>query len=172
MAIVELSGTVLIVSDIIVWFVLHIGISVALLKVPFSFFEKKNRLFHFYSWEKEGEFWQTYFCVQSWKDKLPDGATLFKMGFKKKYLREITDTYFDEFIVESKRAELNHWLLLVPAPLFFLWNPTWAGWLIIFYALLVNIPFIIIQRYNRARLERIQLRRKEKRVNNKVITIK
>jgi len=61
--------------------------------------------------------------------------------------------------IETRRAELTHWLLMVPAPFFFLWNPAWAGWVMIVYALLANCPFIMIQRYNRPRLERV-LRKK------------
>lgn len=161
MPIIKLTNTALILTDFFVWFVLHMVISVALLKVPLSFFERKNRLFYSYSWEKKGTFWQTYFHVRSWKDKLPDGASLFRLGFKKKYLTEVNDSYLNKFILESKRAELNHWLLLLPAPFFFLWNPSWAGWLIICYALVANSPFIIIQRYNRPRFEKIQQKRKE-----------
>lgn len=162
MPIIKLTNTALIVVDIFVWFVLHMGISIALLKVPISFFEKKNKLFYSYSWEKNGAFWQMYFHVRSWKDRLPDGATLFKLGFKKKNLTEANSFYFSKFILESKRAELNHWLLLFPAPFFFLWNPPWAGWLIICYALIANVPFIIIQRYNRPRFEKIQLKRRKR----------
>ena len=167
MPIIKLTNTALILVDIFVWFVLHMGISIALLKVPLSFFEKNNSLFYSYSWEKNGIFWQTHFHVRSWKDRLPDGATLFKLGFKKKNLTEANDSYFNKFILESKRAELNHWLLLLPAPFFFLWNPPWAGWLIICYALIANCPFIIIQRYNRPRLEKIRLKRKERLTSKK-----
>ena len=163
MPIIELTNAELIVVDVFVWFVLHMGISIALLKVPLSFFKKENRLFDSFSWEKKGAFWQTYFHVCSWKDKLPDGASLFKLGFKKKHLTKVNDAYLTAFILESKRAELNHWLLMLPAPFFFLWNPPWAGWMIICYALVANCPFIIIQRYNRPRFENIQQKRKSGR---------
>jgi glycosyl-4,4'-diaponeurosporenoate acyltransferase len=36
--------------------------------------------------------------------------------------------------------------------IFFIWNPLWAGWVMVVYATLVNFPCIISQRYNRARL--------------------
>ena len=66
------------------------------------------------------------------------------------------------FILETRRAELTHWLSIVPAPLFFIWNPPWAGWLMVGYAVVVNAPFILIQRYNRPRLEKIRLRAKRR----------
>lgn len=55
-------------------------------------------------------------------------------------------------MIETQRAEWTHWVSMLPAPLFFIWNPVWAGWLMILYALIANLPFIIIQRYNRPRL--------------------
>lgn len=58
-------------------------------------------------------------------------------------------------MIETQRAELTHWFLIPPAFLFFLWNPAWAGWVMVIYALVVNLPFIMIQRYNRPRLERV-----------------
>ena len=162
MPIINLSITSIIMLDVFLWFILHMGISMALLKIPLATFEKENKWFRVYAWEKEGQFWQKNFNVRFWKDKLPDGATLFKMGFKKKHLRNRNKSYFNEYIAESRRAELNHWLLILPAPLFFLWNPPWASIVIICYALLANIPFIIIQRYNRPRFEQIQLKRKKR----------
>lgn len=162
MPIIKLTDTALILTDFFAWFVLHVVISLALLRVPLSFFEKENRLFYSYSWEKKGAFWQTYFHVRSWKGNLPDGASLFRLGFKKKYLTEVSDSYLNRFILESKRAELNHWLLLLPAPFFFLWNPSLVGWLNILYALVANSPFIIIQRYNRPRFEKIQQKKKRR----------
>lgn len=42
-----------------------------------------------------------------------------------------------------------------PAFLFFIWNPLWAGFIMIAYAILANLPFILTQRYNRPRLQRL-----------------
>ena len=49
------------------------------------------------------------------------------------------------------------------SPLFVLWNPPLAATLLAAYGVLVNLPFIAIQRYNRFRtqalLERLSRRR-------------
>ncbi len=37
------------------------------------------------------------------------------------------------------------------APLFVLWNPPLAAGLLVAYGVVVNLPFIVIQRYNRIR---------------------
>ncbi|MCC5894660.1 MAG: glycosyl-4,4'-diaponeurosporenoate acyltransferase [Alkalibacterium sp.] len=144
--------------NIFIWLFFHLSISLGLLKLPYSWFDEShqlNRLFIKRPFEKEGKLWRQTFKVHKWKDILPDGASLFNTGYKKKKLPEAQIDSLEVFIKETKRAELTHVLLLFPAPLFYLWNPLWAGHLMIVYALAVNVPFIIIQRYNRIRLGKI-----------------
>ncbi|GEK90331.1 glycosyl-4,4'-diaponeurosporenoate acyltransferase [Alkalibacterium putridalgicola] len=148
--------------DFSVWLFFHLTISLGLIKLPDRFFASDhplNELFKERTFEKNGRFWKDKVKVHKWKDKLPDGASLFHAGYKKKELQNNDVDTIRIFIKETKRAELTHWLLMLPAPFFFLWNPVWAGWAMIAYALLVNIPFIIIQRYNRIRLNRINKRK-------------
>ncbi|WP_459770663.1 glycosyl-4,4'-diaponeurosporenoate acyltransferase CrtO family protein [Alkalibacterium sp. s-m-28] len=152
--------------NIAVWLFFHVSISLGLLKVPYSYFgpdHPSDILFRERSFEQKGKLWRNVFYVHKWKDRLPDGASLFKMGYKKKQLADTTVETMQLFIMETKRAELTHLLLLLPAPLFFLWNPVWAGFVMVFYAIIVNVPFIIIQRYNRIRLAMIAQRRYKRR---------
>jgi len=76
-------------------------------------------------------------------------------GYAKKRLRATHDEELARFVQESRRAELTHYLAMLPAPLFFLWNPAWAGWFMIGYALVANAPCIIAQRYNRPRFKKL-----------------
>jgi len=148
--------------DFSAWLFFHLTISLGLIKLPDRFFEKDhplNIVFKERDFEESGKFWKDQLKVHKWKDKLPDGASLFHAGYKKKELPSNDVATIKIFIKETKRAELTHWLLMVPAPFFFLWNPICIGWAMIFYALLVNVPFILIQRYNRIRLERIRKRK-------------
>jgi glycosyl-4,4'-diaponeurosporenoate acyltransferase len=41
------------------------------------------------------------------------------------------------------------------SPVFFVWNIWWVGIVMIVYAMLANMPCIMIQRYNRIRLKRV-----------------
>lgn len=144
--------------NIIVWLFFHLSISLGLLKFPYRWFGEShllNNLFEEKEFENAGKFWRQTFRVHKWKDLLPDGATVFNAGYKKKKLPKAKVESLELFIKETKRAELTHFILILPAPLFYLWNPVWAGNVMIVYALVVNIPFIIIQRYNRIRLENI-----------------
>jgi glycosyl-4,4'-diaponeurosporenoate acyltransferase len=78
---------------------------------------------------------------------------LFKGGFPKKKLESTKPEYIKIFLSETKRAELTHLLTIVPVIVFFLWNVWWVGIIMIVYSLIVNIPCILLQRYNRARIE-------------------
>lgn len=159
MPLIHLTTGVLVMLDILVWFIFHLGISYGVRQIADSFFERKHRWFRSFSFEKRGSFWEKNFRIKKWKDKLPDGTVIAKRGFDKSRLGKTDSAALKKFIIETQRAELTHWLLIPPAFLFFLRNPRWAGWVMVFYALLVNVPFIMIQRYNRPRLERALIRK-------------
>ena len=92
--------------------------------------------------------------VPRWKRLLPEGGAVFKGGFDKRRLRSRAD--LPRHHVEAKRAELGHWLALSATPLFWLWNPLPAAVVATGYGVVVNVPPILSQRYNRVRLERLQ----------------
>ncbi|WP_262677691.1 glycosyl-4,4'-diaponeurosporenoate acyltransferase [Paenibacillus sp. J5C2022] len=94
--------------------------------------------------------------VKRWKGRLPDGGSWFEGGFAKRELSSRQPEYIRRFLLETRRAEWTHWLTMAPAPLFLLWNDAFAGIIIIMYALAANVPFIIVQRYNRYRLRRVE----------------
>ena len=56
------------------------------------------------------------------------------------------------FVHETRRAELARWWAMWCGPIFVLWNPPLAAGLLVAYGVLVNLPFVVIQRYNRFRL--------------------
>lgn len=157
---VELSLFWLIIVNSIAWFFFHMSISLLLMRIPDTHYEKWEECYKPFKWEKNGEIWQDLFRVKQWKDILPEGSSIIKNAYNKKSLSDISANTLKKFIIEVRRAEQTHWVSMLPAPLFFFWNPIWAGWLMILYALLANLPFILIQRYNRPRLERIYKRKK------------
>lgn len=155
MPLIELSPLLLVLINIAAWAFFHVAVSLMTLKLPEHWFNKDSSLYQIRSWEKDGRLWQQYFNVKKWKHLVPDGAKLFNKGFQKRELRSKEVGFLQTFVLESRRAELTHWLSMPPALLFFLWNPAWAGWVMIAYAILLNGPIIILQRYNRARLQRV-----------------
>ncbi len=156
MRIIHLSTPWTVLLDILIWFILHMGVVYFVVRVPLPRFNPRGWLYRARPWEAGGDFYQRYFRIKKWKKYLPDGAPLLgSRGFPKKRLREKTPEYLRSFLQETCRAELTHWLTLLFAPFFFFWNPLWVGFFMIFYALTENLPLIMAQRYNRARLNRI-----------------
>lgn len=138
--------------NVVLWLFFHVSISILCLLIPQSFFSKENDRFKLFAWEQSGKIWQSLFRVKKWKNFLIDGAAFFRIGYGKKQLHGNKRQDLILFAAETRRAELTHWLSILPAPLFFFWNPFWAGCLMVAYALLFNFPFIIVQRYNRGRI--------------------
>ncbi len=140
--------------DATAWLILQLLISWLVLRVPIASFAPEGWLYRLRGWERGGEIYQSVFRVRRWKERLPSGGP-WMGGFRMKHIASSERTYLQRWLLETCRAELAHWLQLLVAPLFFLWNPPVAGVIILFYALAVNLPCIIVQRYNRPRLRGI-----------------
>jgi glycosyl-4,4'-diaponeurosporenoate acyltransferase len=100
-------------------------------------------------------FYRRVLRIRRWKSLLPDGAPWVGGAFRKKRLAARDSAYFRQFLLETRRGEAAHWLMLACFPIFFLFNPPWARAVIAVYALAANLPCILAQRYNRAVAERI-----------------
>ena len=162
MPIIELPLIWIIALDAFAWAIFHMAISFFTVQIPYTWFERHNRLFQSFNFEKRGKLWNQLFFVKSWKSFIPDGTMFIRGGYNKQALHGNTISALKEFVIESRRAEYTHWLSILPAFLFFLWNPLWASWLNVTYAVCFNVPIIVAQRYNRPRLERIIARKKHK----------
>jgi len=151
----------IIIIDFVGWFIIHMSVAYGITRLPKRYINTSAWLYRQRSWEKRGRIYEKLFQIKRWKGLLPDGAALFKQGFRKKQLASPTREYLQEFILEMCRAELVHWLVILFAPVFFIWNWWWAGIIMIVYALLANMPCIIAQRYNRVRFRRLLARMPE-----------
>jgi glycosyl-4,4'-diaponeurosporenoate acyltransferase len=96
---------------------------------------------------------ETLFRVRRWKHLLPDGGGVWKKrGYKKRTLTDHSKENLRRFLIESARGELTHWLGILPFWVFSLFAPPSVIWIMLAYALAVNLPCIIAQRYNRPRV--------------------
>jgi len=145
-----------VVIDFIAWFIIHMGVVLCTIHVPSKSFDPEGWLYRARTWENSGKIYTKIFKIKKWKEYLPDGSKLLKYrGFPKRVLEGKDDLYFASFLQETCRAELTHWIIMLFAPFFFLWNKPGVGWIMIFYALIENLPLIMAQRYNRIRLKRV-----------------
>ncbi len=149
---IQLWGPWAVVLDFGVWLVIHVCASTLVAKIPVVSFNPDSWLYRTRRWELGGRIYQKAFRIKSWKHRLPDGAAVSKSGFRKKRLQNADPGYLRTFTLETCRAELTHWLILISAPLFFFWNDWRIGVVMILYGVAANLPCILSQRFNRIRL--------------------
>lgn len=153
---IELPVIPLILVNIAAWLVFHLGIAALATALPLRLFPPDGWICRERRFENSGKFYETLFAVRCWKGKLPEGADVLGAGFKKGRLERRNPDYLRKYYLETCRAEICHWTVWLCGWLFFLWNPFWAGWVMVVYATFANFPCIIAQRYNRARLARLR----------------
>lgn len=156
---IEVPVPWLIVINVTAWPIIHLALAWFGLRLPRGWFRPRQWPWRKQAWELEGRLYEKVFAVRVWKNLLPDGATWFEGGFAKKRLARRDPEYLREFEFEAVRAEAVHWATLAFGPLFFLFNPVWAGMVMMTYALVANVPCIVAQRYNRIKVGRILARR-------------
>jgi glycosyl-4,4'-diaponeurosporenoate acyltransferase len=167
MRVIELPTVWTLLIDIAAWLILHVATAYITFKMPDRFFDKDIGFYRTRPWEKGGQFWQNVFRVRIWKKWLPDGASIAGHGFIKKRLLSANSAGLEKYILESRRAELTHVLAMIPALLFFLWNPWVAGLAMICYAILINGPCLIAQRYNRPRFQNVLIKKQAKYIKER-----
>lgn len=161
----QLPGTWAIAINIAVWLVIHVGVSVSIARMRPNSFSPHSWLYRQRIWEKGGRTYKALLKVKKWKRLLPDGAAVFKGGFRKKRLANGDAAYIETFILETCRAELAHWVIFVFSAIFFIWNEWWIGLIMVAYGFVTNMPCVVAQRYNRIRLKRMYGRYKRSTVS-------
>lgn len=140
----------------IIWPMLQFAAALLCLNLPDSVLSSDSFLFRSRSYENGGLIYDKMFRVSQWKHLVPDGNIVSKQKrFKKKHLQNFSGENISRFLLESARAELSHWLAILPFWLFGFFVPSGVLWYMLIYALAINLPCIIIQRYNRPRLQRL-----------------
>lgn len=143
------------IVDVIAWMIIHLSIGFWSSRIPIAWFNPQNILYRTYRWEKGGKIYQSILHVRSWKCYAPDGGSLYPDTFSMRRLPNYDVEYLERWLKESCRSELCHWLMILPGFLFFFWNSVFLGWFMVFYAVVNNIFPIVIQRFNRPRMQRV-----------------
>ncbi|MEL7659367.1 hypothetical protein [Acetobacterium wieringae] len=155
MQLIFLSQSQAILLCFIVWLVLMVAAALLCTRLPERFFDYSAWFYRAHPWENDGEIYQKLFWVRRWKKYLPDGGSLFKGGFQKKKLVSFDKDHLDRYLLESCRAEMIHWLAMLPFWVFGFFTPPIVIFYMLLFALAVNLPCVIAQRYNRPRIVRI-----------------
>ena len=129
--------------------------------LPRAHFDPQKFPYRSADWENGGKVYEKL-GIKHWKDFLPDMSRIMPDMVKKK-MTAAKEQGTDVLIAETCVAECVHWaLMLLSLGIFFFWRGAWAVVFWLVYNLLGNLPFIIIQRYNRPRLVMLEQRRKRR----------
>ena len=140
--------------DAAAWAAVQAGTGYLAHRLPVRLLDRDRWLWRERRWERGGRFYVDVARIRRWKRLLPEAGAAFGGGFDKRRLRGRAPADLERFAVETRRAELGHWLAVLPAPLFVALNPPLLAPFMAVYALAVNLPCIAAQRYNRIRLRR------------------
>jgi len=152
---IQFDPGIALIVDIAVWSIAGVTIGFVHHHVPVERLSRDGPLTRIRRWERGGRWYQRTLRISAWKDLLPEAGAFFRGGVSKRSLPSRDRVGLERFAIETRRAERVHWSLLALCPIFWLWNPPVLAIAMTAYALIANVPFILVQRFNRARLHRI-----------------
>ena len=157
---VDLPLGLAVVVDVVAWGVLSLAAGYALHRTPVRRLDHDTWLTRVRPWERSGGAYERW-GIRRWKDRLPEAGAMFAGGISKR--SSGGRSRLDRFATETRRAEYTHWILLGLGPLFVLWNPWFLAIAMVAYAVVANLPCLVVQRYNRGRIERMPARIRARR---------
>jgi glycosyl-4,4'-diaponeurosporenoate acyltransferase len=155
MQIIYLAPFKTLILDLLAWACFHLGLGFYSSRIPVEKIDPEKRFFQTLPWENGGRIYQQLFHIRSWKRFLPQGSKLYKDTFSLQKLESIDLVYLERWLRESIRAEICHWMMVIPGFLFFLWNSKTVGWFMVIYAAFNNFFPIVTQRFNRPRIRQL-----------------
>jgi glycosyl-4,4'-diaponeurosporenoate acyltransferase len=141
--------------DAAAWATVQVGAGYLVHRLPDRLLDADYGILREQSWERGGRLYRRHLAVVRWKRHLPEAGAVFRGGVDKGTLPSGRTADLERYRREIRRAELGHWLAIAPLALFPLWNPPVLWPVMAFYAVAVNGPCIVAQRYNRLRLSRV-----------------
>jgi glycosyl-4,4'-diaponeurosporenoate acyltransferase len=145
--------------DVMAWGAFHAATGYAAYRLDESRLSRDGWLLRQRRFEAAGRWYRRRLRIDRWKDKVPEAGGFFRGGVSKRHLPAHDPAGLELFVRETRRAELAHWWAMGCGLLFVLWNSPLGATLLIGYGVLANLPFIVIQRYNRFRIHALIERR-------------
>ena len=128
-------------------------------RLPDHYFDHTRSIYRCRPWEKHGAVYNTWFRIRRWKHLLPDGGAIMPGGYAKKHLTDFSAANLEKFLNDSCRAEFSHWLAMLPFWVFGLLGPPVIIIFMLIYAVIMNMPCILAQRFNRPRIDKLLVKR-------------
>lgn len=150
--ILGLSSLKKLAANLGIFVVLSVIITFLSVLSPKYYYNYKMWLYRERKWEHGGKLYENKLKVKKWKSRLPELADFLKFIFPKKFIKEFSIDYMSKYLMESCRAELTHWCIIFSTVVFLIFESTETFIYMFLIAFAANIPYIIIQRYNRPRI--------------------
>lgn len=122
-------------------------------KLPRSMFDPNRYPFKSFKWEDEGRIYEKI-GIQVWKTHVPDMSKAISRTFSKQGNMMRDPAHLNRLVRETCSAEFVHCVLILLSPIFPILMEE-AGLLSMVIYILGNLVFVIIQRYNRPRVQKI-----------------
>ena len=137
------------------WAAFGIGSGWCASRIPLAWLGRDRWLTHLFAWEARGRVYDRRLRVRVWKDRLPEAGALFSGGWAKDRLRSFDVDDLERLAAETRRAEWVHWAQIGFGASFALWSDSGVWVAMVAFGAVVHLPFVIVQRYNRARLAHV-----------------
>lgn len=125
--------------------------------LPRSLFSECKFPYRAYKWEEDGKFYNRL-RIKKWKNRLPDMSRIMRDMLPKRVTFDANSANIDALIKETCVAEcIHYWLCVFSVGIYLIWK-NYVGVILALVFVACNIPFVMIQRYNRPHL--IKLRNK------------
>lgn len=123
--------------------------------LPKTWFRFDRFPYRAFAFEQDGKIYNALH-ISTWKEKLPDMSRIFPTLIPSKRLpKKMSAKQINDMLCEACVAEFIHTLLCISGiACIWLWKGA-GGWILYILYVLGNIPFNLIQRYNRPKLARI-----------------
>jgi glycosyl-4,4'-diaponeurosporenoate acyltransferase len=152
------STGLVVLLDAVAWACWSTVVGYAAHRLPRRRVDRDGPLTRLRPWERDGRVYERL-RIRRWKDRLPELGAAFRGGVSKRSLPSGRTDGVARFAAETRRAEIVHWAIPLATPAFALWNPAWLLAAMASYAVLANLPCLLVQRYNRGRAQRVLARR-------------
>ena len=119
--------------------------------VPRAWFCAERFPFAPWKWERGGMIYEKI-GIRHWKDHLPDMSRVVTRMVPKRFDRFPTAESVKRLIAETCVAEAIHVVLGFLSPVIWVFWKNYMGVILSFIVLIGNIPFVLVQRYNRPTL--------------------
>src|SRR5829696_3072371 len=119
MPIVAWPWGAVVVVDTLAWTVISLAAGLWAASRPLARLARDGPITRLHRWERSGDWYRRVLRVNAWKHLLPDAGAWFG-GLPKRHLPPASNrrARLTRFAAESRRAELAHWWMLAPTPVF------------------------------------------------------